>query len=124
MKYRITYDDNSASIHIDQKITEQSQLFDSPLDDVDEQPLFIKDIFRIAGVASVTIERYMITIERGLMFAWKDIMPAAIAVVKTYFSTEDLTLPHINAQGVIATTTKKKSRSKIRHKARHKPNKR
>lgn len=94
-RYRFEFFPNPAcaTIHVSVRMTEDMHMsFDSPNAKLavygkgpiayEEQPAFVKELFKIDGVSSVFVKPYEIHLTRGVCIAWEEIIPQALKALK------------------------------------------
>ena len=64
------------SVHVSEIITEETILtFDSPSRQWEKQIPLVVELFQIKGVRRVTVEPYEVSIEKGCVFSWDELLP-------------------------------------------------
>ncbi len=91
MKYQLEYHPNPeiVTVHLNKVVAKKSiQTFegDTEMDD-DERPQFVKDLFRIDGVESVTLQRYEVSLKKGTAFEWEEIISTVLELLNTTFNS-------------------------------------
>lgn len=91
MRYHLEYSPNQTgvSIHVDHIVTDKTiRSFSSPAQpsyEEGERPAVVRDLFAIPGVASVFLSPYQVTIHKGSVFGWNEIIPKAISALQVNF---------------------------------------
>jgi hypothetical protein len=93
MKYRLEYHPNRnfVAIHIDRRIVKHNSeiCFDEyEIEERDELPQLLKDLFHVDGITSITLYRYVVCLGKALMFEWPQIIPTALDILKTHLDID------------------------------------
>lgn len=88
MRYRLEYHTNPdrMSVHVDKRVTKKmTEVFFSENWDEDKQMPFVRDLFAVDGVSSVSLGPYSIHIEKGGVFQWEEMISRIIFVLQMHF---------------------------------------
>ncbi len=87
MRYRIEYFPNLAcvEIHLDKELTRSLiECWDSPDNHSTEPPELVRDLFTILGVSKVLFHRYSVSLQKGEVFTWDEIIFKAKGVILSH----------------------------------------
>ena len=84
-KYQICSDyySHSAQILVKKRL-KVTHSFYHPEDKMDEQFDYIKALFTINGIATVSVDNYEIRITKGNLFSWEELLDQLKLVIETY----------------------------------------
>lgn len=78
MRYCLEYmpNPNSLNVNVDRKVSQVFTAFD-PGDFPEEgRPQIVEDLFKIEGIAHVSLYAYQIWLQKGKVFDWSELLPA------------------------------------------------
>lgn len=84
MKYKLEYYPNPEvlGIHLKKRVTTKSiKIFYFPEDDIEEQPQFVKDLFRIDGIDCLSLRQFEVSLTKGTAFSWEELLPSIFEVL-------------------------------------------
>ena len=91
MKVRIEMFPNPdcACMHLDQRVTDSTIVTFMGKDwQLKKQPKFVKKLFLIDGVEDITLQQHSITIKKGKLFDFGEILRQAIEIIKNDLSLD------------------------------------
>lgn len=71
-------------INISEQVTKKVIECFENLDD-NNMPLLVKNLFLIPGIASIYLSPYKISIKKGKVFSWEELIPNIKKVIYNYF---------------------------------------
>jgi Scaffold protein Nfu/NifU N terminal len=81
---------NRMCVHLSQRLSDDRAVtFWHKSHNVDEQPSYVLKIFEIDGITEVTLQQYSISLEKGSVFEWEDILFEVINVLNKDFALLD-----------------------------------
>ncbi len=89
MKLRIGFfpeEPNYASVHIDKRVTKENfEHFNGPNNDK-EYPQFVRELFNLKGVEGVCLRQHEISLTKGDVFDWNDIIISTKEIIRKHFN--------------------------------------
>lgn len=83
-------DPDRCSVHVSEPVTNRRILsFDSPSEQVGEQTEMIKSLFGIKGVVSVTLKGYEISIGKGRVYNWNELLPSVDEIIVKHLTVKE-----------------------------------
>lgn len=76
LKHEFCTNPDYCIIHVSDPVIKETIItFDSPNSQPDKSMPIVQDLFDINGVAKVTIQRYRVSIEKGHVYRWEELLP-------------------------------------------------
>ncbi len=92
MKYQLEYhpNPNRLSIHLNKEVTgAQIESFKSSICAEKIRPEVVNDIFSaVEGVSEITLQRYEISVGKGVVFGWDDMIDQILLILQMHLDPE------------------------------------
>jgi hypothetical protein len=79
--------EDNCDIHVDTRLSREFLMYEGPDDEgilpTDKKPEYVSDIFGIEGVTTVCVDQYKLSLSKGSVYSWDEILPAVIDILKS-----------------------------------------
>lgn len=92
MLYQVEYhpNPNCMSIHVSKRLTDDCiELFDGKNWNKKKQPRLVLELFDIEGIVSVSLHQYEMTIIKGRVFDWDNLIQQIIPVIQAQLAPDE-----------------------------------